>query len=825
MPDETKPATRPQREETPQRCDPAAATAADRSASGRWRLRTLLVFAVALVALVPTTGDIGMTWDEPAYRYSQVMSAQWWDQLAHARSWGEVRSLLDPETLLYYWPYARYGINFHPPLAGQLNLATHALFGSWMKDIPARRMASVIEFALTIAIGFGFLARRYGTAVGLVMAGSLLLMPRLYGQAHLIDTDIPGLFLWAATALAFWNGLHEEKGRRWRVLVGVLLGLSFVEKMAAVGVVLPLLLWLAAGHLTRTLARPGSRADWIDGLVTSGLMLLPLILAFQEIEGLQRQLPPPAQTNLFVHRPSSDLPGVILAAPLAIWFLRRLLGRIFPGSKLWGVERPAIETWTAILAFAPVVGWLGNPAWWRETLPRLAHYYTLSNDRQRALPNIQIIYFGQTYEYTLPWHNAWVLLGITVPVTILIAAAIGIVWALGQIRRDRLPLYFLVHFLTFPVLRMLPTPAHDGIRLFLPTFFFLAALAGWGTVALARDICRRTRMPAPIAVSVLAALVLGPAALDLARIHPFELSYYNALIGGPRGAWHRGFELTYWFDAFNGQTLEELNQKLPPGAELDFPNDLTNPMTFQELQILGALRGDLKLGGEIKSHGRRYEELAYVWLQTQDSKATAFSRLLFAMRPWYAREPAQVDGLRLATVADPVAVARAWGLEVLLDAADRSRSDPPSAPGWVRAYAPILSRLWGDGLKKVHRLTLNQGVLEWARGDPHGLLEAARYLAAHGGPGNDPAAGRLVKLIAYDPVPKTLEIRQFFLDRLLKARPEGLVEGVQILLDHPAEVVAVMTRHGYTDPRLIGGCLDRNLPDQPKAIAPWKRQP
>jgi len=77
LPDETKPATRPQREETPQRSDPTADTAADRPASGRWRLRTLLVFAVALVALVPTTGDIGMTWDEPAYRYSQVMSAQW----------------------------------------------------------------------------------------------------------------------------------------------------------------------------------------------------------------------------------------------------------------------------------------------------------------------------------------------------------------------------------------------------------------------------------------------------------------------------------------------------------------------------------------------------------------------------------------------------------------------------------------------------------------------------------------------------------------------------------------------------------------------------
>ena len=748
------------------------------------------MFAVALVALVPTTGDIGLAWDEPAYRYSQVMSAQWWDQLGHARSWAEVHSLLDPESLLYYWPYARFGINFHPPLAGQLNLATHALFGSWMKDIPARRMASVIEFALTIAIGCGFLARRYGNAVGLVMAGSLLFMPRLYGQAHLVDTDIPGLFLWAATALAFWNGLHAENGRHWRVLVGVLLGLAFVEKMAAVGVLLPLLLWLVAGHLTRSLARPGARADLIDGMVTSGLMLLPLALAFLEIQGLQRQLPPPAQTNLFVNRPSSDLPGMILAAPLAIWLLRRLLGRIFRGSKVWGVERPALETWTAILAFAPVVGWLGNPLWWRETLPRLAHYYTLSNDRQHALPDIQIIYFGQTYEYTLPWHNAWVLLGITVPVTILLAAAVGIIWGLGRLRHDRLPLYFLVHFLTLPVLRMLPTvPAHDGVRLFLPTFFFLAAFAGWGTVALAKDLSLRARLPAPIALSLLAALVLAPAAYELARIHPFELSYYNLLIGGPRGAWHRGFELTYWFDAFNGQALDELNRRLPPGAEVDFPNELTNPMTFQELQMLGALRGDIKLGGDIQFRHLKYDRFGYVWLQTQDSKATAFSRLLFAMHPWYAREPRQLDGLRVATVADPVAVSRAWALESLLDAPDSKQKEE----------------------HKVNRLMLNQKVLDWARADPQGFLAAAQFVAAHRGAGEDKDARRLVDLVTSQPNPKAVETRRFFLNRLLAARPKALVEAARMLIKDPAAVVHVLTRYGYTDPRAIGGYLDRDL--------------
>ena len=176
-------------------------------------LGSLVVWLVALVALVPTVGDFGLTWDEPAYRYSQVLSAQWWEQLAKFVPGMISRSFSIPFTLLYYWPYGRYGVNFHPPLAGQLNLAAHAVFGHWMKDIPARRMASVIEFALTITIGFHFLARRYGGWVAVVMAGSLLFLPRLYGQAHIIDTDTPGLLLWSATALAFWKGLHERNGR------------------------------------------------------------------------------------------------------------------------------------------------------------------------------------------------------------------------------------------------------------------------------------------------------------------------------------------------------------------------------------------------------------------------------------------------------------------------------------------------------------------------------------------------------------------------------------------------------------------------------------
>ena len=119
------------------------------------------------------------------------------------------------------------------------------------------------------------------------------------------------------------------------------MGLAFVEKMAAVMVLIPLLGWLLVSRLGEAVRKP-SMAAWIDGLVTTGAMLAPLALAFQQIQLLQRQLPPPRDINLFIHRPASDWPGTILAIPLVVWFIRRGLGRLFRGSQVWGVERPAL---------------------------------------------------------------------------------------------------------------------------------------------------------------------------------------------------------------------------------------------------------------------------------------------------------------------------------------------------------------------------------------------------------------------------------------------------------------------------------------------------
>ncbi|HEU5118845.1 MAG TPA: glycosyltransferase family 39 protein, partial [Isosphaeraceae bacterium] len=575
-----------------------------------WWIGCGLTFALALLVLMPTTGDFGVTYDEPAYRYSQMLSIQWWERLAQVRSANDLKPLLEPDALLYYWPYARHGINFHPPLAGQLNLATYGLMGGWWKDIPARRLATVLEFALTVTVLFGFLARRYGAWVGASAAGCLLLMPRLYGQAHLIDTDVPGLCLWALASIAFWNGLYAPKRGRWRIALGILLGLAFVEKMGAVLVLLPILFWLAAARLPKAFRGPERLSCWVDASLTLPVLLAPLALAFVEILRLKTKLPPPQFTDLFVNRPASYLPGAGLALPLLLWLVRRALARLFRSSPVWGTERPGLETLEAIIAFAPVVGWLGNPAWWRETLPRLTHYYMLNTARRGALPDILILYLGQTYKYSLPWHNAWVLMAVTVPVLVLLMALVGLVRKLRTARTDALPLFCLLNLLVLPVMRMLPTPAHDGVRLFLPSFFFLAAFAGWGIEGLSDLLARLARRPPRLFRAALMLLVLGDSAWQLWAIHPFELSYYNRLVGGPSGAWHRGFELTYWYDAFTPEVIDQLNRKLPEGAYVTFMNDLSSPSTFQELQSLGHLRGDIHLESP---PGNDYP---YAWLLT-----------------------------------------------------------------------------------------------------------------------------------------------------------------------------------------------------------------
>ena len=57
--------------------------------------------------------------------------------------------------------------------------------------------------------------------------------------------------------------------------------------------------------------------------------------------------------------------------------------------------------------------------------------------------------------------------------------------------------------------------------------------------------------------------MLGSGVRRGRTIHPFGLSYYNALVGGLPGAERLGLELTYWGDAVDGVLLDELVKRVP----------------------------------------------------------------------------------------------------------------------------------------------------------------------------------------------------------------------------------------------------------------------
>ena len=50
-----------------------------------------------------------------------------------------------------------------------------------------------------------------------------------------------------------------------------------------------------------------------------------------------------------------------------------------------------------------------------------------------ALPDIHILYFGETHTFSLPPSNAWALIALTVPASLLVAALIGLLFALVRI--------------------------------------------------------------------------------------------------------------------------------------------------------------------------------------------------------------------------------------------------------------------------------------------------------------------------------------------------------------------------------------------------------
>lgn len=274
--------------------------------------------------------------------------------------------------------------------------------------------------------------------------------------------------------------------------------------------------------------------------------------------------------------------GWLAIAPLAAWVI------------LYRDRRGAIALAVAVpLALAVFI--MLNPSLWSDPLGGLRTFFALNLNRaDNPGLNITTQFFGRLYnlDHPLPFYNTLVWTLITVSPMSLVLAGVGLVASVRRWCSDPSSMLIVLNWATLILVRATPwAPPHDGIRLFLPSFAFLAALAGVGA---GRGLYRETLF-APDDEKIVAqgwarvtigiALVMGT--VDAISYFPHGLSFYNRLVGGLRGAVALGMEPTYYWDGLDRPALDWLAENTGGDEKVAFAS--APPRNLELLKRWGLL--------------------------------------------------------------------------------------------------------------------------------------------------------------------------------------------------------------------------------------------
>jgi len=367
------------------------------------------------------------------------------------------------------------------------------------------------------------------------------------------------------------------------------------------------------------------------------------------------------------------------------------------------------------LVVSPLVMVGLNPQWWHGTLERLYFYMVDSATRSDYLC-IPTYYLGAQYYFHLPWHHSFVLTLFTVPPLVLAGFVFGFWRTARHPLADPWMTHILLNWLSIMLVMMLPSsPGHDGERLFLPSFAFLAVISALGfkdffSRALPWILIRiqgagqRIRGKTVSAWLLLGALLV-PSTIILARVHPYELSYYNSLAGGISGARNLGLETTYMWECFDDKACALLNRTLPDSSGVFTMN---NPH-FQFLQGLGKIKPSLEFNNE---------RFNYILQYNRQGMFTDLDWVLY--RRGVPSAELEVDGVRLFALFQ-----------------------------YPRVFEEILVRL--DSLKSAESFYEKAVVYQWTARPNRAYLELRKYLELK--PGDLDASLRLADIFLDNELP------------------------------------------------------------------------
>lgn len=288
---------------------------------------------------------------------------------------------------------------------------------------------------------------------------------------------------------------------------------------------------------------------------------------------------------------SSVLMGIGFAAKLNAFFIYIPLlfywllyyGKDLPNLRLFRNWQRFISSVSKLIPFLFIpflVFFILWPWLWQKTFQMIYEYLHFHSSHGY----IPTYYFGKTYK-NAPWHYPLVMTILTIPVIVLIPMFVGIVRSFFEPHR-RIKLFLLFNAV-FPILLIsIPSiPKYDGIRLWMPAFSFLCIFCGIGLKYLIEKV-RWKRFFVTVYL-----LLFGISAYNgLIRYHPYQVVYYNELIGGVSGAYKIGMETDYWGSAFKG-TLNWINENMK-GKDIYV---YENPYPFYWYYEDGLLSNDVRL--------------------------------------------------------------------------------------------------------------------------------------------------------------------------------------------------------------------------------------
>jgi 4-amino-4-deoxy-L-arabinose transferase-like glycosyltransferase len=455
-------------------------------------------------------------------------------------------------------------------------------------------------------------ARRIGiesAAVGICVAVLLLAtspgLPMAWDEGNAINRA-EGIRRWAEGPDRFSRAAIDEHWRYTTVLEGhpAFYGIVIALGRAAVpgwfepltGFRLgPILLFsLAAGAMFYRLRRDESPAAAVCAV--TALVLLPRMFAhahFASIDGPLVSCWVLAWATFAAAR-SGWRWAILWGVTLGMTMSAKATGWIAPLSFLvWAAayrDRLGLKALAVGLPVALAVFVLLNPPLWHHPLGGTATFLHLNLHRgDQPGINISTWFLGRMYnlDYSLPWYNTLFWTAVTVPVGLLGLAAVGLVAALRRFRSHPAGMLVAANWAVLLAVRALPgTPPHDGVRLFLPSFAFLAVLAGLGAAAVigwaspgatagssgstastVGSADRGTRRLRPVAA---VALIYLGSATSLIWYSPQWLSYYNLFLGGLPGATAAGMEPTYYWDGLDRSVLRWLAENTAAGEKVHF---------------------------------------------------------------------------------------------------------------------------------------------------------------------------------------------------------------------------------------------------------------